>query len=114
MHFAVPSIGSFSMQFFLSEERELECLGERIGRICQLWWQHQFGGSMSGVVEVVGEQIQCNVLRQSGVFEFFFLGFFFFSLLVMRPLLLLGLPVVPWFLSLQGVCPAQPVCFAWR
>lgn len=37
----------------------------------------------------------------------------FFPPLVMRSLLLLGLPMGPSFLSLQGVCAAQPVYFDW-
>lgn len=59
------------------------------------------------MVEVVGRTDAVQCLK--AVWGF---AGFFFPPLVMRPLLLLGLPMGPWFL--QGVCPAQSVYFDWR
>lgn len=66
------------------------------------------------MLKVVGRADTVQCLKAVWGFEVIFLVSFFFSPLVMRPLLLLVLAMGPWFLSLQGVCPAQPVYFVWR
>lgn len=78
MHFAVPSIGFFPCNFFSVRKENLKDWGRGYAEYVS------FGGSASfvgaWVVEVVGRQIQCNVLRQSGFWVLFFFLVFFLPL----------------------------------